>query len=266
MSTRSHLRHAFTLLELLVVVAVIALLLALLMPALSAANEAGRATVCATNLNQLFHGSFAYSQDNDGRLPWYTHFYGRPAGQEWWVTQVATSMDAFEPQVFACRSDPLPLRVSIYIYSGSVYMADRGWHSYLPQRAKGKQRLRMGVSYRGSCDLYYEKGGPNSSQGMEAHRVTAFTRPSSVIQMVEGVFSEQYQIDSFNQKECYRFSSMEKLAKKSGQKYHQSFGRHFGTSNICFIDGHVDRQTPQALAAMVLPWKSYMTDQARRMR
>ena len=60
MSTRPHARYGFTLLELLVVVAVIGLLRALLMPALSAANEAGRATVCATNLNQLFHGSFAY--------------------------------------------------------------------------------------------------------------------------------------------------------------------------------------------------------------
>ena len=266
MLPQSHPKNAFTLLELLVVVAVIALLLAILLPGLSAAMEAGRAAVCGNNLNQLFHGSFVYMEENDQRLPWYGWAHYRPAGQEWWVTQVATSMDAFEPQVFACRSDPLPLRVSIYIYSGSVYMADRGWHSYLPQRAKGKQRLRMGVSYRGSCDLHYEKGGPNSGQGFEALKVTAFTRPSSVIQMVEGVFAEQYQIDSFNQKECYRFASMEKLAKKSGQKYHQSFGRHFGTSNICFIDGHVDRQTPQALAAMVLPWKSYMTDQARRMR
>ena len=43
MSTRSHLRHGFTLLELLVVVAVISLLLTILLPALSAANNAGRA-------------------------------------------------------------------------------------------------------------------------------------------------------------------------------------------------------------------------------
>ena len=268
---------AFTLLELLVVVAVIALLLAILLPALSAANEAGRATVCATNMNQLFHGSFVYSEENDERLPWYGWAHYRPEGAEWWVTQVARSMDTFEPDVYRCLSDPLPMFCPVYIHNGAAYMDDLGQTGQAfglapdgsgraTQRRDGHEAGRnytVMVSYRGSCDLYYEKGGGNSGLGYEAHRVTAFTRPSAVIQMVEGVFSDQAQRDFNVQKECFRFDSVASLATSRGWKYQGSFGRHFGTSNACFIDGHVTRETPLDLASIASDWKTYLTSEAR---
>ena len=47
------IRRAFTLIELMVVMAMIAMLLALLLPALGNARAAGRATRCAVNLHQL---------------------------------------------------------------------------------------------------------------------------------------------------------------------------------------------------------------------
>lgn len=62
-------RDAFTLVELLVVIGILALLLSLLMPALAGAREAGRATMCASNLRQLAVAVVLYAGDHDGRCP-----------------------------------------------------------------------------------------------------------------------------------------------------------------------------------------------------
>jgi prepilin-type N-terminal cleavage/methylation domain-containing protein/prepilin-type processing-associated H-X9-DG protein len=60
---------AFSLLELLVVVAVIASLAALVLPALSRAKEAGRRAACLSNLHQIGVALQLYVQDNNNRLP-----------------------------------------------------------------------------------------------------------------------------------------------------------------------------------------------------
>lgn len=62
-------RTAFTLVELLVVIALIALLAALLSPALKAARNLAKQTVCMNNLKQIHLALIAYSNDYDGRLP-----------------------------------------------------------------------------------------------------------------------------------------------------------------------------------------------------
>lgn len=80
--------------------------------------------------------------------------------------------------------------------------------------------------------------------------ITFFSQPSQVLLMIEGVFQEQYERDQNAQRECIRYGSMERLATKQGKKYHQSFGRHFNTGNICFLDGHVVNKTPLDQAAI----------------
>ena len=59
-------KKAFTLVELLVVMAVIALLLGILIPALGAARSQGKAIVCKNNLQQLVLANSGYAIENDG--------------------------------------------------------------------------------------------------------------------------------------------------------------------------------------------------------
>jgi len=61
--------HAFTLVELLVVIAVIAILAALLLPAIGAAKSRARRTTCLNNLQQINTGVRLYSDESNDAAP-----------------------------------------------------------------------------------------------------------------------------------------------------------------------------------------------------
>jgi prepilin-type N-terminal cleavage/methylation domain-containing protein len=60
-------RHAFSLVELLIVIAIIALLIAILMPVLVTVRKAARGTVCLANLQQWGDSFRMYVSNNGGR-------------------------------------------------------------------------------------------------------------------------------------------------------------------------------------------------------
>jgi prepilin-type N-terminal cleavage/methylation domain-containing protein/prepilin-type processing-associated H-X9-DG protein len=68
-------RAAFTLIEVLVVVAIIALLAAVLLPALARAREQARTTVCRANMKQVMIGHLLYVQDNKRLAATHSLFY-----------------------------------------------------------------------------------------------------------------------------------------------------------------------------------------------
>ncbi len=96
-TTRVACGRAFTLVELLVVMAVIALLVGLLLPALGASREAGRSAACLSNLRQCGIALAAYAADEAGRLP-LAYDYNHPSGRfvEW---DFATDYSGPQPTV-----------------------------------------------------------------------------------------------------------------------------------------------------------------------
>ncbi len=75
-------RHAFSLIELLVVLAIISILVGVLAPALSIARSQARAVDCLVRMRSLGQALTLYLDEHDGRFP-ATNHVGLGAGPEW---------------------------------------------------------------------------------------------------------------------------------------------------------------------------------------
>jgi prepilin-type processing-associated H-X9-DG protein/prepilin-type N-terminal cleavage/methylation domain-containing protein len=87
---------AFTLVEILIVVAVVLVIAALLFPVFNRVREKGKQAACQSNLRQLYIGLQQYVQDNDSRQP------------PWdWRRGIESYVKS--PGVFTCPSFPQPI-------------------------------------------------------------------------------------------------------------------------------------------------------------
>src|ERR1043166_8993639 len=69
------LSAAFTLIELLIVVAIIAILAAILLPVLSKAKQKGYQATCANNLKQIYLAFSLYADDYGSAYPWTLYWF-----------------------------------------------------------------------------------------------------------------------------------------------------------------------------------------------
>jgi prepilin-type N-terminal cleavage/methylation domain-containing protein/prepilin-type processing-associated H-X9-DG protein len=95
---RSFEASAFTLVELVVVIAIISVLAALLLPVLSIAKSSAHESTCRNNLRQMGLGLKMYVDENNNRYPPYAGSPGPSYGDEtnvWWGGSVYWSSKLF---------------------------------------------------------------------------------------------------------------------------------------------------------------------------
>jgi len=158
----SSLRVAFTLIELLVVIAIIALLAALLLPVLSRTKEAGRSTVCLSNLHQMGIALQVYVDGNNNRLPVMRDRAvavdtNQPATNALPSVDVVMKSELGNTNVLRCPSD----RAEIFEQTGSSY----SWNSLLNGQNADKLVV-LGMSFDPhAIPVFFDKENFHAARG-----------------------------------------------------------------------------------------------------
>lgn len=144
-SVRSDGMVAFTLMELLIVIAVVSILAALLLPALNSLREGGNAGKCAANQRNILSAFMSYAADNNNDLPCYGDFSGV---QKPWYEQLSPYLGGTDEKpawaginMMRCPSQKDKTRFATY---GLNY----GYSTYAPFSFTG-----MPPTYSGSMKL-----------------------------------------------------------------------------------------------------------------
>jgi prepilin-type N-terminal cleavage/methylation domain-containing protein/prepilin-type processing-associated H-X9-DG protein len=118
-------RHAFTLVELLVVIGIIALLISILLPALNRARESANNVACQANLRQIGQAFYLYADANRDMAP-----TGEGFGNKRWHESLADLLqtrlnDSGSGTIFHCPS--ATLKAGTYHYAPNPRLAPWEW-------------------------------------------------------------------------------------------------------------------------------------------
>lgn len=219
--------HAFTLIEILTVIAILAILIGILIPVLSHVREAGRSTTCLNNLHQLGAAFLAYATDNNGRFP-------RPGAINPQPPPPAPLAPKQVPEDWVMWAPGFdPDKGAIVPYMGGQFVAS---HFICPS-----DTLELHPGYNSPYFYPYSYSVNEMICGsvVRAHRplqLQQIMNPAEKILIIDEM-SETLDDGcwAFQDYQGFEFNI---LAARHHQKIEDQTDLEKGTGNVCFVDGH----------------------------
>lgn len=252
-------RLAFTLVELLVVIAIVALLVSILLPALNAAREQAKDTVCLVHVRNIGQTNQLYTMDNDEQfspswfyedengsysqaLGWYDRVMWQYTAEEYWD----------DPDILLCPKNDAPdLSDNPHSPGFSEFANDEtdpwGPVFWMPRLDKlGDKYAEYGGSQTGKPASGYTVndwlgsiGSFGDRAGQDLHWKTIQSRNASNIPMIAdgGWYSGQpldRAVPMLEQDIKVQYGSI--YSNAAGSMNYFAFVRHRGGSNVSFMD------------------------------
>lgn len=207
-------RSAFTLVEVLVVVAILGLLASVLMPAVQNVRAAARRTECKNGLRQIGVGIHMFANTNSGRFPFNTH---KGAMKSW-------------------------------IYTLAPYMENVDQVRLCPDDAKYEERLsgtNKGTSYIISN---YVSSDKLAGAMMNLHKLQKTTTLAILFEVSQ---SRSITADHAHVSSWYSTINVANGTVWQALEGEVDTKRHHAAANYLFADGHVDTISAQELSEIV---------------
>lgn len=233
---------AFTLIELLIVIAIIAILAGILFPVLTAAKQQANKAKCAANLRQLALANRMYAEDNGGRfvpaaVDIFTGFGGRWRWHGWRST--ADGRTPFQPE-----------KGPLWTYlgrSGGVKMCPL--LALMRRRGVSSDAFEAGGGGYGYNAVYvggsYWKYGFTPKAAAEAAAASDVRDPSRTVMFTDTAMAQAYPSQHIIE---YSFCEPPFFLGSDGEPtpYHTTPSIHFrhnGRALVAWCDGHISTES-----------------------